>query len=203
METFICRVCGKNLPITDRVPTEPTRCRLCRNEYERQHRKNNPRVAAREHLAAFRYRQQSRMTALVQYGGDPPRCACCGEATPEFLAIDHINGGGNRDRKQSKKTAGINWYHWLKQQGWPTGFQVLCFNCNAAKAYYKICPHQRLIKEEMCGEERRVTSDPGEGERSCSVDSHGCKVKPHGALGQPINATRYGVEDPFMITYRG
>jgi len=32
-------------------------------------------------------------------------------------------------------------YRWLKKQGYPKGYQVLCFNCNFASAW-GVCPHQ-------------------------------------------------------------
>ncbi len=35
-------------------------------------------------------------------------------------------------------------YSWLKKQGYPPGFQVLCHNCNLAKGYYGACPHQNV-----------------------------------------------------------
>lgn len=77
-----------------------------------------------------------RADALARYGD---KCACCGETTYEFLCIDHINGGGARQRRETKKHI----YHWLKQAGWPTqGFQVLCHNCNLAKGFYGQCPHR-------------------------------------------------------------
>jgi len=60
----------------------------------------------------------------------------------EFLTIDHINGGGNK-QKQEIGGAGIKLYLWMKRNNYPSGFQVLCMNCNFAKGKYGICPHQR------------------------------------------------------------
>jgi len=67
-------------------------------------------------------------------------CKCCGESTIEFLAIDHINGGGRQHKIKEK------WYHlhaWLYQRGYPEGYQTLCHNCNFSKWAHGICPHQR------------------------------------------------------------
>src|SRR5690606_38099756 len=81
---------------------------------------------------------------LNAYGG---KCACCGVATKEFLAIDHINGGGRQHRlslhpRPSSQTV----YTWLRKNNYPEGFQVLCHNCNAAKSYYKNgCPHGKFL----------------------------------------------------------
>src|SRR5438094_2571359 len=46
---------------------------------------------------AHDWHQYLRAAAIEHYG---KVCACCGESTYEFLCIDHINGGGNRQRKQ-------------------------------------------------------------------------------------------------------
>jgi len=32
-------------------------------------------------------------------------------------------------------------YVWLKRNYFPTGFQLLCHNCNLAKGFYGKCPH--------------------------------------------------------------
>lgn len=68
-------------------------------------------------------------------------CACCGITEPNFLTIDHINGGGNKHRRQLKKNS---IYTWLIKNNFPAGFQLLCFNCNLGRAKYKgVCPHER------------------------------------------------------------
>jgi hypothetical protein len=79
---------------------------------------------------------------LMHYGG---KCACCGETDLKFLCIDHINNDGAKQRKEAGFTAGISsFYYWIKKNGFPTDLQVLCYNCNMAKALYKICPHKSL-----------------------------------------------------------
>lgn len=74
------------------------------------------------------------------------KCACCGEAEPMFLTIDHINGGGNKHRKEvlgSHLRAGFSTYEWLARNGFPKEFQCLCQNCNVGKHRNKgICPHK-------------------------------------------------------------
>jgi hypothetical protein len=35
-------------------------------------------------------------------------------------------------------------YSWLIQNNFPGGYQVLCHNCNMAKAFYKVCPHKEV-----------------------------------------------------------
>jgi len=85
--------------------------------------------------------QKRRKIALEYYGGNPPKCACCGEKEIKFLSIDHINGGGNQQRKN-----GIcNLANWLIKNNFPKGFQVLCYNCNMAKAFFINCPHKNKM----------------------------------------------------------
>jgi hypothetical protein len=69
------------------------------------------------------------------YGGY--KCNCCGEATKEFLTIDHVEGGGN----QHRKSISIDFYVWLVRNQFPSGFQVLCMNCQFGKRFCGQCPH--------------------------------------------------------------
>jgi hypothetical protein len=80
-------------------------------------------------------RKQIKKIILKHYGGDPPKCACCGEAHIEFLTIDHIQGAGNKQRRElfGGTGGGDRFYSWLIKNNFPDGFQVLCRNCNGAK----------------------------------------------------------------------
>lgn len=85
-----------------------------------------------------------RLKVIEAYGN---KCACCEESMIEFLCIDHVNGGGGKHRKE----IGNKIYRWLEKQNYPEGFQVLCWNCNSAKHFNKICPHQYKKKELIIG----------------------------------------------------
>ena len=89
----------------------------------------------------------SRLTVLKFYSSEIPHCACCGEKEIKFLSIDHINGGGSQHRRSMgmKKGKGGNINHWIIKNNFPTGFQVLCHNCNMAKGFYGECPHKSLL----------------------------------------------------------
>jgi hypothetical protein len=52
----------------------------------------------------------------------------CGFNDLRALSIDHINGGGGRHTKEVGVGAGSAFYIWLKKNGFPSGFQVLCMN---------------------------------------------------------------------------
>jgi len=79
---------------------------------------------------------------MVHYSGtDPPRCADPFHlhlpndpflTNIHCLTIDHPNNDGAEERKRifgKRTTAGQPFYRWLVQNGYPKGYQVLCFNC--------------------------------------------------------------------------
>ena len=87
------------------------------------------------------YQQGLRLQVLIHYGGDPPKCSCCGESIVEFLTLDHINNDGAEHRKRIGKWSGHAYYIWIIKNNFPPLFQVLCYNCNCAKGCYGSCPH--------------------------------------------------------------
>ena len=102
-------------------------------------RRNKGREYAMAHKEENRIRNKERglrlkIECFKAYGGC--RCACCGVEHLIFLTIDHINGGGSKHRKRLTN----NIYKVLKDQGYPPGYRVLCFNCNWAE-YNGGCPH--------------------------------------------------------------
>lgn len=78
--------------------------------------------------------RQIKEKLILGYGG---RCNCCGETRFEFLTLDHVNNDG----KQERQLRGQQIYKRLIKEGFPTGYQILCYNCNCAKGIYGICPH--------------------------------------------------------------
>lgn len=107
------------------------RHRASSREYSRAHRDEislKRRAARREH----------KQRVLDAYGSE---CACCGESTFEFLTLDHIAGDGATHRKTSGLTKSLALYKHLIAEGFPTGYRVLCFNCNSARGFYGYCPH--------------------------------------------------------------
>ncbi len=81
------------------------------------------------------------------YGG---KCACCGETELAFLTIDHIDGGGCKHRRSLNMGAGVQFYRKLLREGCPSGYQVLCFNCNMGRAVNGgVCPHHAPTTDEL------------------------------------------------------
>lgn len=87
-------------------------------------------------------KQRARAAILDHYGR---ACACCGEAHTEFLALDHINGGGNEHRATTGTRGGSAFYRWIAKNGFPDGYRILCHNCNMARGLYGYCPHEATV----------------------------------------------------------
>lgn len=129
-------------------------CHNCNQAHGRYgycpHTEERPWFIAFDHLRGrerflVRLRQAKRALKmeLIQAYGD--RCACCGESALEFLTIDHIEGGGSRHREELRK-AGSGLYSFLKNSGFPAGYQTLCMNCNFSRGKYGTCPHEAIAR---------------------------------------------------------
>jgi len=114
-------------------------CPVCRNEKFKEYYRR-PEVHAGYRLREKIHRAAQRRQVLRAYGGV---CACCGEVEEAFLTIDHVNNDGAQHRREIGRAGGSSMTGWLIQNNFPEGFQVLCWNCNAAKQYQPGgCPHQ-------------------------------------------------------------
>ena len=141
--TKVCSMCKEELPVANFSPGGKTRkydsrCRKCRSAQKKEAYWRNP-----EKYRGYqrRYGRKIRREALEVYGNGA--CVCCGETYEEFLAIDHIDGKGGKQRKESGRSGGNSTYQWLKSKGWPKGYRVLCHNCNLSRGFYGYCPHER------------------------------------------------------------
>jgi hypothetical protein len=75
-------------------------------------------------------RDELRAQVFAAYG---EQCACCG--AEDDLTLDHIDGSGAEHRRElfGSQTSGHHLYAVLVREGFPTGFQTLCANCNRSK----------------------------------------------------------------------
>lgn len=88
-----------------------------------------------------KYRAKLRDECFAAYGN---KCFCCGQTVKEFLAMDHVFGGGNRHRQDEKALRGGGGIHlYLKKRGYPATFRLSCHNCNLSRGFYGYCPHEK------------------------------------------------------------
>jgi len=145
-ETRTCKVCGKIKPYADfknhtrrkgdGVFYKRHTCSAC-------YYKNN-RVAHNKHSLVWSRRR--RATVIHRLGR---KCDCCGEDILEFMAIDHVGGGGNAHRRalsnrSDASRGGVDrrLLSEIQREGYPRNkYRILCHNCNHATAYGRICPH--------------------------------------------------------------
>ena len=130
-----------------RYKFEHCHCVECRGIQQRIYaQKNKEKTRARSQKNS----KKLRLSVLVYYGGDPPRCACCGELSLEFLNIDHVKGGGQAHRRQINVSSGGHFYRWLIKNNFPEGYRILCCNCNSSHGNYGYCPHEdKILKMEV------------------------------------------------------
>jgi len=100
----------------------------------REYRKKKPELLRR---LCTNYRKRLRVLVINHYGGI---CVCCGEVEMGFLTIHHINNDGAEHRREVGRAAV---YQWLKNNGFPEGYEVRCYNCNCGMEYNGgVCPHE-------------------------------------------------------------
>jgi hypothetical protein len=107
-----------------------------------------PKDPCRFYNHGYRNRMRVRYRVLSHYSEGVPTCACCGEATFQFLALDHIGGGGLKERRSLGLRSSTQLYRYLENEGFPPGYRVLCHNCNLAMGFYGYCPHTDMVHNE-------------------------------------------------------
>lgn len=128
MKTVTCNFC-KNEFTASR--SDAKRCNSCRQKYLYEYRRTEKTKINRK-ISNRKIRER----LFEGYGG---KCVCCGENKFEFLALDHVNGGGREERK-TKSTQQIALT--AIREGFPDTYRVLCHNCNQAIGWYGKCPHE-------------------------------------------------------------
>lgn len=116
-------------------------CRACKSQsaYKARGLKtyDSNRIRKARWYANARIRDRS--AAFEAYGGQKCSCGACGETTFEFLTFDHTDNNGSTHRKEIGHKSDIAF--WLRRNGYPAGFAVLCFNCNIGRHINGgICP---------------------------------------------------------------
>jgi hypothetical protein len=80
------------------------------------------------------YKLKVKTNVMTHYGNGKCACVRCGFDDIRALSIDHINGKGNKQRKETGKNGGGSGYIWLIKNNYPEGYQTLCMNCQFIKS---------------------------------------------------------------------
>jgi hypothetical protein len=134
-----CDDCNKSKKRGEYAADRAHRIELA-TERKRWLKKVDPTYREKERGYARALRQQM----LNAYGRE---CECCGEATEQFLTLEHVNGDGKEHRARLGNASVLRD---LRRRGWPTdGFAILCMNCNWGSRFTGVCPHAmaRLLEE--------------------------------------------------------
>ena len=108
----------------------------CQSCYKRKARNGLSLCIRCSELSKIRSKRRHaeiRKKALDKYGG---ACACCKENNIKYLQIDHVDGGGNKERQRlGNKGRGNRFFTILVQSKKRKDIQILCANCHQAKKY--------------------------------------------------------------------
>ena len=100
-------------------------------ERQRKYRKNHPGLENERRRSS---RWVIKEEVLTHYGNGKYACVKCGEDRSACLSIDHIQGGGNKERGGSLRSS-TSFYRWLRDNRYPEGYQTLCMNCQFIKRF--------------------------------------------------------------------
>lgn len=132
-----------------RIRNNCSYCRECRNYYLREWAKKN-KTSVRASTRAYRQQHKDvvarqnfdnkfrrRYRCRVLLGS---KCVCCGETRDSFLDIDHIHGGGSRERRE--RGGAYVYSEILKMENPTSKYQLMCSNCNQSKRRLGKCEHE-------------------------------------------------------------
>ena len=153
-----CNICKQEKPLTEfysskrfrvkqgtKVHYTTPECKPCYMiRTKAYYQANKGILRPKENASNRQKRARVKEAVFGAYGGYV--CACCGVGEKAFLTLDHIENDGAQNRRKiagKRHAAGYTTYDWIVKNGFPSGFQVLCMNCNFGKRMNKgVCPHQ-------------------------------------------------------------
>lgn len=123
------------------------KCRASRKAYYEANR-------AKELARQVQRRMERKIRVISHYSDGTMRCALCPEDRIGALTIDHVGGGGTAHRRSIGLTCGgTRFYDWLEKNQFPSGYRVLCSNCNilAHLATVVVSEDKRCTAERLRG----------------------------------------------------
>ena len=115
-----------------------------RNKYpERIKLQNKNNYSKNRELRTDTSKEWYQIYKRIIYNHYGHKCVCCGETTPMFLTIDHVNNDGFLDKTSGgHRRSGAYLYRKIIKEGFPDKYQVMCFNCNLGRNINGgLCPH--------------------------------------------------------------
>lgn len=146
----ICRRCNKEKSDEEFYKIKKSKdgldswCKSCKNKYNRKYSEKwnrNPKNKRKRKKWKNKwykfhklYHKEHHLTnsiiVLQVYSDGKMKCEICDEDDIDVLTIDHIDGGGTEHRKNINIGAGSGFKRWLIKNNFPSGYRVLCRNCN-------------------------------------------------------------------------
>lgn len=111
-------------------------CERCAHQISVTNKKHRIKIGDSRRAQERGWRNKAKEEALAAYGG---KCVCCGESHSPYLTIDHVNDDGGAHRREVG-AGSLTIHLWLRRNGYPKGFQILCANCHLAKSWKRPCP---------------------------------------------------------------
>ncbi len=103
-------------------------------EQQRVRFQTDPNAKARKNYMDRKRDADAKKIIYDVLGG--AKCVHCGyDKDIRALQLDHINGGGSKDRKSNRSTSKILRIHRDNLDSLKDKYQVLCANCNFIKKY--------------------------------------------------------------------
>jgi len=163
-----------------------TECRKCKSDQDKEYRRRNKGKCQQKARAYYLANKESiikkscdwarenpvehnircnkikkklKLETFAEYCDDAVRCRNCGEDDIDILTIDHVNDNGAEHRREIGLAGrgGYPFYQWLKNNSYPDGFQVLCYNCNFRKRNKQLKPENPThIQEVRAAYARRI-----------------------------------------------
>lgn len=149
MKTKNCAVCRKTIIQT---LGKKIFCESCAQERDlrkqrlgMRRKRNNPKLRRMLLDRVNESARKLRLEVLTHYSKGRLRCGCpgCRTVFVGFLQIDHVKGDGHKHLgKNGRRITSSGLMQYLKKNNFPSGYQVLCGNCNGpgGKNTGKRCP---------------------------------------------------------------
>ena len=103
-------------------------------QQQKEYLKANPKAKQRKNDLDRERALRAKRTIYGVLGG--AKCVHCGyDKDIRALQLDHINGGGRKDRNDNRSTTKILRIHRDNLDSLKDKYQILCANCNFIKKY--------------------------------------------------------------------